>query len=62
VTDHVWKRGDVLVLHSDGVRHKSGLDRRELTQDSAGAIAQRLLRQSGENKDDATVVVVKDMA
>mgnify|MGYP000187387121 CR=1 FL=1 len=49
--------GDLLVLHSDGIR--SHFDARELGQRSAQALAEELLRRYGRLEDDATCLVVR---
>jgi anti-sigma regulatory factor (Ser/Thr protein kinase) len=60
VTEHRWEPGNVMVLHSDGVTHRWGLeDFPDLAAESATTIAQRLLRTLAKAHDDATVVVVK---
>jgi anti-sigma regulatory factor (Ser/Thr protein kinase) len=62
VTDHGWDPGMVMVLHSDGLTCHWGLgDFPELTHESASMMAQRLLRALAKEKDDATIVVVKDL-
>jgi serine/threonine protein phosphatase PrpC len=63
VTEHGWEPGNVLVLHSDGVAHRWALeDFPDLLKESASVMAQHLLRALANTNDDATVVVVRDMA
>ena len=61
VSSHRWQHGNVMVMHSDGVSTRwRWEDLPDLRNESATAIAQRLVRNLG-NDDDATVVVVKDV-
>jgi serine/threonine protein phosphatase PrpC len=63
VTKHRWHAGQVLVLHSDGLTQRwRWQDFADLGQQPATTIAQRLLRALAKTDDDATVVVVRDMA
>jgi anti-sigma regulatory factor (Ser/Thr protein kinase) len=61
VTEHHWEAGTVMVLHSDGVScHWRLADFPDLANESATTMAQCLLRALAKERDDATVVVVKD--
>jgi anti-sigma regulatory factor (Ser/Thr protein kinase) len=63
VTHHRWQTGQALVLHSDGVTQRwRWEDFADLHQQPAAIIAQRILRALAKAHDDATVVVVRDMA
>jgi anti-sigma regulatory factor (Ser/Thr protein kinase) len=60
ITEHTWELGNLMVLHSDGLRtHWIWEDFPELTSQSAGALAQQLLSALAKDEDDATVIVVK---
>lgn len=56
-----WARGQVLVMHSDGVgTHWEGAMLQDLRPQGAEVMAATLLRRMGRSGDDATVVVVSD--
>ena len=60
VTRHPWARGDLLLLHSDGLPARwRWEDFPDLTGKPASQIAQRLLHALAKDLDDATVLVVK---
>jgi anti-sigma regulatory factor (Ser/Thr protein kinase)/serine/threonine protein phosphatase PrpC len=60
VTEHHWEPGNIMVIHSDGVRaHWQWEDFPELANESATITAQRLLHVLAKDEDDATVVVVR---
>ncbi len=60
VTEHHWELGNIIVLHSDGVRvHWRWEDFPELVEESATVTAQRLLHALAKDEDDSTVVVVR---
>ena len=60
VTDHPWGASEVLVLHSDGLSNQwTWEDEPTLWNQSADAIARRLLHKFGKGEDDTTVLVVK---
>jgi anti-sigma regulatory factor (Ser/Thr protein kinase)/serine/threonine protein phosphatase PrpC len=60
VTEHPWEPGQIMVLHSDGVRsHWQWEDFPALREASASRAAQRLLDRLARDDDDATVMVVK---
>ncbi len=60
VTEHHWRKTQMLVLHTDGVSSRwQWEDFRHLANQSATVIAQQLLRQLAKDDDDATVMVVK---
>jgi anti-sigma regulatory factor (Ser/Thr protein kinase)/serine/threonine protein phosphatase PrpC len=62
VTEHPWPAGNVLVLHSDGLRtHWSWKDFPGVAEQSAHSIAQEFLRFLAKNEDDATVIVVRSV-
>jgi len=60
VTEHPWPPGNVLVLHSDGLRtHWGWRDFPGLTSQPADVSAQALLRALAKAEDDATALVVR---
>ena len=60
VTAHEWGPGQVLIMHSDGLRsHWRPEDIPDLLQFPAEQMARCLLNHLSNNNDDATVVVVK---
>jgi serine/threonine protein phosphatase PrpC len=62
VTEHPWPLGNVLVLHSDGLRtHWSWKDFPRVAEQSANALAHDFLRFLSKEEDDATVVVVRSV-
>jgi hypothetical protein len=60
--DYAWPRGSVLVMHSDGLSSSWRLDHHPglLSRDPA-LIAGVLMRDFSRGRDDATVVVLKDL-
>ena len=62
VTDHPWPPGNVLVLHSDGLRtHWSWKDFPGVAEQPAQSLAQEFLRLLAREEDDATVIVVRSV-
>ena len=62
VTEHPWPLGNVLVLHSDGLRtHWSWKDFPGVAEQSAHTLAQEFLRFLAKEEDDATVIVVRSV-
>ena len=62
VTDHPWPPGNVLVLHSDGLRtHWSWKDFPGVAIQPAQSLAQEFLRLLAKEEDDATVIVVRSV-
>lgn len=60
VTEHAWRTGRMLVLHSDGLStHWGSDDFPGLAGQTATEAAQTLLRKLAKAEDDATVIVVK---
>lgn len=61
VTENRWKPGYDMAIYSDGLRSRWTLDDYDRTGDeSASALAHRLLTELGKADDDATVVVVTE--
>jgi hypothetical protein len=61
VTEHLWQRGTVMVMHTDGLKSHWDLEMFPgIVRTSASAAAHELLRVLAKPDDDATVVVVKD--
>lgn len=62
-TEHFWRRGCVLIMHSDGVSSQWQADEPEqLQRESAALSARRLLQRYGSPNDDASVLVIKHAA
>lgn len=62
VTEHPWSPGNVLVLHSDGLRtHWSCKDFPGVAEQPAQTLAQEFLRLLAKEEDDATVIVVRSV-
>ncbi len=62
VTEHHWSPGNLLVLHSDGLRtHWCWTDFPGVAEQSAQALAQEFLRLLAKEEDDATVIVVREV-
>jgi anti-sigma regulatory factor (Ser/Thr protein kinase) len=62
VTEHPWPIGDMLVLHSDGLRtHWSWRDFPDVLNKPAPALAQEFLGMLAKEEDDATVIVVRSV-
>lgn len=60
VTEHEWEPGNIMLLHTDGMRSTWRMeDFPEVSQISASALAHLLLSRFAKHDDDATVVVVK---
>jgi hypothetical protein len=61
VTEHPWPFGNVLVLHSDGLRtHWGWKDFPGLAGQPADVAAQTLLRALAKAEDDATALVIRN--
>jgi len=61
VVTREWRPSYTMILYSDGVSTRWEWDGiRGNAEDSAGAIANRLLKQYGKSDDDATALVVTD--
>ena len=61
VTEHIWHPGNIMILHSDGLRtHWDWRDFPYLQQKPAQEIAGGLLRNLSKDTDDATIVVIKE--
>lgn len=62
VTEHPWPTGNVLVLHSDGLRtHWSWKDFPGVAEQPAQSLALEFLRYLAKEEDDATVMVVRSV-
>jgi anti-sigma regulatory factor (Ser/Thr protein kinase) len=62
VTEHPWPLGNVLILHSDGLRtHWSWNDFPDVAEQPAQSLAQEFLRLLAKKEDDATVIVVRSV-
>ncbi len=62
VTEHPWPPGNMLVLHSDGLRtHWSWKDFPRVAEQPAKSLAQEFLRSLAKEEDDATVIVVRSV-
>ena len=60
-TEHPWTPASLLILHSDGVHSGwSSKEAKELTRETPGVIARRLLDDYGRMEDDATVLVARN--
>lgn len=60
ISEHAWTPQSIMIMHSDGLHaHWDWKDFREVANESAEVIAQRLLRVLGKDDDDATVLVVR---
>ena len=60
-TEHPWTAGNMMVLHSDGLKtHWSSKDFPGLAQRPPAAAALELLRALAKPEDDATVLVVRN--
>ncbi|HWQ20956.1 MAG TPA: ATP-binding protein [Methanotrichaceae archaeon] len=60
VTEHIWKPGYVMVLHSDGISaHHKWSDLPELRNASVEVVAQHILQRLARKEDDATVIVAR---
>lgn len=60
MTQHEWHAGDVLVIHSDGLRsHWQWEQFAHIYQQSAAVIAAQLLSALGKEEDDSSIVVIK---
>lgn len=55
-----WVTGSVLVMHSDGISSKAGLDNLIILDQSAEIIAAWLYLYHTKKLDDSTILVVKD--
>jgi Stage II sporulation protein E (SpoIIE) len=63
VTRHSWPAGSALVLHSDGVVSRWGIaEFRDVRYETASAMADAMLGRLAKEDDDATLVVVRDIA
>jgi anti-sigma regulatory factor (Ser/Thr protein kinase) len=61
VTENPWPPGNIMVLHSDGLRtHWGWRDFPDLADQSATDAARALLRALAKTEDDATVIVVRN--
>ena len=61
INEHPWEAGSVMALYSDGIRtHWRWEDFPGLFDESASAIASRLLHALARDNDDATVVIIKE--
>jgi anti-sigma regulatory factor (Ser/Thr protein kinase) len=57
-----WQPGSLLLLYSDGIRSQTDLsERREVTRHDPAVIAGVLHRDGERGRDDATVLVVRDL-
>jgi anti-sigma regulatory factor (Ser/Thr protein kinase) len=62
VTEHLWPIGDILVLHSDGLRsHWGWKDFPSMANQPATLLAQQFLKVLAKEDDDATVIVVRSV-
>ncbi len=60
-TEHPWTPASLLILHSDGVQSRWASDQfKELSRETPGVIARRLLDDYGRIEDDATVLVARN--
>ena len=60
-TEHPWTPASLLILHSDGVQSGwSSNQLKDLTRETPGVIARRLLDGYGRIEDDATVLVARN--
>ncbi len=58
-----WTPASTLIMHSDGVHSRwNWSDFPELTEQSADAVARRLLSALGKHEDDATVLVARSFS
>ncbi|MBP6349874.1 MAG: SpoIIE family protein phosphatase [Candidatus Obscuribacter sp.] len=55
-----WITGSVLVMHSDGISTRAGLDNQIILEQSAEIIAAWLYLYHSKKLDDSTILVVKD--
>ena len=62
INESPWYKGNIMVLHSDGlITHWRWDDFPDLWGQSAAIISQRLIQALAKEEDDATVVVVKSI-
>ncbi len=60
VVENSWNQGNIMVMHSDGLKSRWKLnDFPDLKDNSARLIAKKLLNKLNREDDDATVVVVR---
>jgi anti-sigma regulatory factor (Ser/Thr protein kinase)/serine/threonine protein phosphatase PrpC len=61
ISNHIWQKGSILVMHSDGISsHWKWEDFIHLAGKSATSMAHSFLRTLAKDNDDAAVMVVKE--